>query len=424
MTDNPERALIGMALASPKAFQSVETIVDPADFADIRYEALWGLIASLNRDGRPHDPLNVSAALKSIPEELRRGIDELEIAAIYGEAPIGLAYHYGKIVAGNATARRLEAAGTRIVQLARNATHDELQGVIDNARSEIDNAGKVVTDVKHFSDILTRLLDNADKAPEFTPTPWADVNELIGGWRPGCLYVIGARPGVGKSVLGIQAGLDLSARGVVAFSTLEMTDEEVAERVVSQRANVPFSHLKDHKLNETDWTRIGTAQGALSNLGFYVDDKATVGPVQIRAHARTVARRGKLAGIVVDYLQLMTPGNGDKRSRQEIVSDFSRQLKIMAKEFEVPVIALSQLNRQSTARQDPRPSISDLRESGAVEQDADVVMLLHSTEDHPEILEVGVAKNRHGQRGSVELTFEGAYQRAVDKRWTPHRAAS
>lgn len=425
MTDNlnPERALIGMALASPKAFQAVENIVDAADFADLRYEALWSLIAKLAHDGRPHDAMSVAGALKTIPEDLRRGIDQTEIAAIYGEAPIGLSYHYGKLVAGNATARRLEAAGTRIVQLARNAAHEDLHGIIDNARAEIDNAGKVVTDVKHLGDILARLLDNVDEAPKFTPTPWADINALIGGWRPGCLYVIGARPGVGKSVLGIQAGLDLAQKGVVAFSTLEMTDEEVAERVVAQKANVPFSHLKDHKLNETDWTRIGSAQGALTNLGFYVDDKSTVGPVQIRAHARTVARRGKLSGIVVDYLQLMTPGRGDKRNRQEVVSDFSRQLKIMAKELEVPVLALSQLNRQSTTRQDPRPSISDLRESGAVEQDADVVMLLHSTEDHPEILEVGVAKNRHGQRGSVELTFEGAYQRAVDKRWSPTMTA-
>ena len=424
MTDNlnPERALIGMVLASPKAFQAVENVVDAADFADVRYEALWSLITRLARDGRPHDTLSVTTALPGIPADLRRGIDGEELLDMYGQAPIGLSHHYGRQVAANATVRRLEAAGTRIVQLARNAAHEDLPGIIDNARAEIDNAGTVVTDVKHLGDIMGRVLDNVDEAPTFTATPWEDVNNLIGGWRPGCLYVIGARPGVGKSVLGIQAGLDLAAKGVVAFSTLEMTDEEVAERVVSQKANVPFSHLKDHKLTQQDWSRIGAAQGALANLGFYVDDKSTVSPVQIRAHARTVARRGTLTGVVVDYLQLMTPGRGDKRPRQEVVAEFSRQLKIMAKELEVPVIALSQLNRQSTSRQDPRPSISDLRESGAVEQDADVVMLLHSTEDRPDLLEVGVAKNRHGQRGAVELTFEGAYQRAVNKRWTPTSA--
>lgn len=425
MTDNlnPERALIGMALASPKAFQAVEGIVDAADFADIRYEALWSLITSLARDGRPHDAISVSGALAGIPAELRRGIDHAEIASMYGDAPIGLAYHYGKQVAGNAIVRRLEVAGTRIVQLARNAAHEDLAGIIDNARAEIDNAGKVVTEVNHLGDIVTRLLDTIDEPPTFIPTPWTDLNNFIGGWRPGGMYVIAARPAVGKSVLGIQAGLDLSQKGVVAFSTLEMTGNEVAERAIAQKANVPFSHIKDHKLDDTDWKRIGAAQGSLTNLGFYVDDKSTVNPAHIRAHARSVARRGTLTGIVVDYLQLMTPAKDGGRNRQEIVAQFSREMKIMAKELQVPVIVLSQLNRQSTGRTDPRPTMSDIRESGAVEQDADVILLLHSTEDHPELLEVGVAKNRHGRTGALKLTFEGAYQRATDERWTPHQSA-
>ena len=417
---NPERALIGMVMASAGAYRAVEDIVDADDFADLRYGALWGLIANQSRQGRPHDPVAVMGQLNNIPEELRRGIDGVEIFDMHASAPIGLSHHYGRQVAGNATVRRLEAAGTRIVQLARTTTHDDLPAAIDRARAEVESAGKVTTDTKAFADVFNRLLDNLSKEPKFTPTPWDGINHLIGGWRPGCLYVIGARPGVGKSVLGIQAGITLAQNGVVAFSTLEMTDEEVAERVTSQSANVPFSHLKDRKLNDTDWKRIGTAADQLTTLGLYIDDKPTVNPIEIRSHARSVARRGTLTAIVVDYLQLMTAGRGDKRPRQELVSDFSRQLKIMAKELNVPVIALSQLNRQSTARADPRPTISDLRESGAVEQDADVVMLLHSTEDTPDILEVGVAKNRHGQRGSVELTFEGAYQRATDKQWTPH----
>lgn len=241
----------------------------------------------------------------------------------------------------------------------------------------------------------------------------------IGGWRPGALYVIGARPGVGKSVLGLQAAINMAAHGAVALSSIEMTEAEIAARLVSQEANVPVGHLIDRKVTEDDWRRISTSHARMHALPIYVDDKTGVTPLNVRAHARTVGRRRALAGIVVDYLQLMTAPRGDKRPRHEVVSDFSRQLKLMAKEMQVPVIALSQLNRGSEQRSDKRPSIADLRESGAVEQDADVVMLLHSTEERPDVLEVGVAKNRHGQRGAFQLTFEGAYQRAVPQRWSP-----
>lgn len=417
---SPERALLGMALTSEKAYQDAEQVVDPADFSDPRYGALWGLIGRMSADGRPHGPVAVAGALKSIPEEMRRGIDAIHLSDLYGSAPVGSAAFYARQVAGEATRRRGIAAGTRIVQLFRDSDLDELPGVVEASRAEVDNAGKVVSDVKDFGDVLTRFLDSLEQPVTYVPTPWPDLNHLIGGWRPGALYVIGARPGVGKSVLGIQAAVGLAEHGPVALSSLEMTEDEVASRIVAQRANVPLGHLIDHEMTETDWRRIADAHGQMHALPVIVDDKSDVTPLNIRAHARTVKRRrGALSGIVVDYLQLMSSPRGEKRPRHEVVADFSRQLKLMAKELHVPVIALSQLNRKSAERHDARPSISDLRESGAVEQDADVVMLLHSTEDRPDVLEVGVAKNRHGVRGALSLTFEGAYQRATPLKWSP-----
>lgn len=422
---NTERALIGMALASRRAYEDAEPIVDPADFADRRYGRLWALIGAIHAEGRDHNPLAVQAALKRIPAEDRRGIDGPELAAMYGDAPIGSAAFYARTIAGEATRRRLEEAGGRIVQLARGVDLDDLGGAIESARAEVDKAGKVVTDVKDFGGILLRYLDALEQPRTFIPTPWAHINELIGGWRPGAVYVIGARPGVGKSVLGIQAAVGISQHdrgGLVSLSSLEMSDEEVAGRIVAQEANVPYGHLKDHTLDKDDWSRIASAHNRMHSLRIYVDDKSTVTPLNVRAHARTVSRKGPLGGVIVDYLQLMVSPQGDRRPRHEMIADFSRQMKIMAKELNVPVILLSQLNRGSEQRQDKRPSIAELRESGAIEQDADVVMLLHSTEDRPDILEVGVAKNRHGKRGSASLKFEGAYQRATHNHWTPTHA--
>lgn len=412
MTDQliqtPETMLLGVALTDARALDDIDHL-DPDDFEDERCGQVWTTVLRLAQQRKPHGVASVSAAGRHDGALLQ------ELADL---APIGAAApYYADLVAKNATRRRLIAAGTRIAQLAAESDLDQMPEAVEVARAEIDTAGKVGGALEGIDAgaYFAQHLDLLDRPVELVPTPWADLNHLIGGWRPGALYVIGARPGVGKSVIGLQAATGLQAEGTVLLSTLEMTRDEVENRIIAQVASVPLRAF-EQPLGEEHWKRILRHQSELESMRIRIDDRAAVTPTEIRSAARSIARQGKLAGIVVDYLQLMATPRGDRRPRHEVVADYSRRLKLLAKELHVPVIALSQLNRDGANPNDP-PRISQLRESGAVEQDADCIALLHQQEDHPETLHVGVGKNRHGSRGSFRLTFEGNYVRAVDQQW-------
>jgi len=252
------------------------------------------------------------------------------------------------------------------------------------------------------------------EAKLYTPTIWPSLNASIGGLKPGALYVVGARPGVGKSVVALNLAMGLATKGTVAFSSLEMSRNELTLRGLASMAEVDVSRLTRGDLTVDDRERIAAARPRF-NRQVAIDDRPGVGPSQIRAFARSIQRGGNLAGIVIDYMQLMTlPG---KEPRHEKVSEMSRQLKILAKDLNVPVIALSQLNRGSEQRADKIPTLSDLRESGSIEQDADVVILLSRPEDKPADIIFDVAKNRHGRQGLVELVWRGNIARIDDYAW-------
>ena len=203
----------------------------------------------------------------------------------------------------------------------------------------------------------------------------------------------------------------------MAFSSLEMSNSDLLIRAVSSDLNINVGRLIDRQLTPQDWALIRERRPVWDRVPLYIDDRADVTITDIKRFARSVNRRQPLAAIVVDYLQLMAPPSGDKRSRQEFVADMSRQLKILAKDMHVPVIALSQLNRASEQRQDKMPMLSDIRESGAVEQDADVVILLHREimGDEKNNLGMLVAKNRHGSTGYAEMAFFGHYSKVLDQ---------
>ncbi|MCT2177436.1 AAA family ATPase [Brachybacterium muris] len=417
MESNPETAILGLALTSPRALEDIDHL-DPDDFRDVRHGELWSVILKLAQQRKPHDLAAVAGTAKI------RGLDGAAIADLAFNAPVsGAAGFYADLIEKEATRRRTIEAATRIRQLAEEADPDQIPTVVEAARGEIDAAARIGGNLEGIDSgaYFAQHLDILERPVELVPTPWPDLNHLIGGWRPGALYVIGARPGVGKSVIGLQAATGLQQSGTVLLSTLEMTRDEVQNRLIAQTASVPLKAFEE-PLTENYWKRITAHTDTLANYRIHIDDRAGIGPTEIRSTARTLTRRGKLSAVVVDYLQLMTTPRGDKRARHEIVADFSRQLKLLAKELHVPVIALSQLNRESAGRGDGFPRISDLRESGAVEQDADVIMLLHQQDDHPTDLHVAVGKNRHGSRGSFKLTFEGAYVRAVHHEWRPDHA--
>lgn len=404
-----ERLIIGIALHDPAT--TAEVRLEPGDFSDIRCATVWDTARDLHAHGRPTDPATILANLRGDI----RGIDPIWVADIYGAAPqTVLADHYASIVTNAATHRRLNATATRIQQMVRdNVPAGE---AVEMARAEIDACSQSTTTATgYMRDHLGDMLDALEEEPTFTPTPWADLNHLIGGWRPGALYVLGARPGAGKTLMSTQAAVDIASRGgAVALNNLEMSRQEVMFRVTSQVAGVHLGRILDRKLTPEDWDRITKHAAAIRDLPLSIDDNSYARPVDVKAHARTIARDGNLTAIVVDYLQLMKGPPGDKRPRHEIVSDISRDLKLLAKDMRVPVIALAQLNRNAAGAP---PTLADLRESGALEQDSDVVLLLHVNPDDPTDLNVAVAKNRHGATGAFQLLRRGHLARVDDLAW-------
>lgn len=398
---NPERALVGIGLHHGAITGEVD--VATGDFGDPRLGAVWGTLTRLHQAGSPTDPVTVSQQ----PFDGIRGIDAAVLADLYTEAPVqAAADHYARLVIEQAQRRRLAATATRIQQLVREQA--PAADAIEIARAEIDACNRATAGTEYVVDHIDDVIESLSRTPEFTPTPWVDLNHLIHGWMPGALYTIGARPGVGKSLLSTQAAVELSKAGHVAMNNLEMSRTEIIKRIYSQTASIKLDRLLFNKLETDDWDRVAKHKPTVQALNMSIDDRTDVRPVDIKSHARTVARKGPLKAVIVDYVQLMNAAPGDKRPRHEIVGEFSRQLKILAKELHVPVIMLAQLNRDAAGKP---PVLSELRESGSLEQDSDVVLLLHVPEEDPTDMHVSVAKNRHGGTGTFTLVRRGHYAR-------------
>lgn len=418
---DPERALIGIILDRPKLIRDVED-VEPHDFHDPRLEALWGLMLWLDQNRMPPQPALVFSHLSRIDIP----IEPTLITDLYGQAPPGgLARLYADRVINTAILRRLHEAGTRIAHLTEPGATLDAQELQEEARAQIDKASRHVSELTTIDQTIDSVIDSLEgDAPNYTPTPWADLNHILGGWRPGGLYIVGARPGVGKSILGKQAAVALSRIGWTAMFSLEMPKAEVDTRVLAELAEVSLTRMQQKTLNQRDWEHIARARSDISTLKLAIDDRGALRMIDIRSYVRTLARRGPLAGIVLDYIQLMQPNHGERRPRHEVVGEWSRELKLLAKDLNIPVIVLAQLNRGSVGRTDPRPTMADLRESGSLEQDADAVILLHVDEDKdPSALLFGVPKHRHGITGAGTLVRKGEFARLDDERWSPVKAA-
>lgn len=411
--DHAELALLGSAIIT-RARGLDELDFEPSDFRSPVMEHAWRTITDLARDGKPVDQVSVWGELTK--SEIRT--DPTLVHRAVEAAPTGASMaHYAGIVAEHAARRRLREVGSIIAGMAEQP--GDVDALIEDARRKLDTYGRVTRSepVAFVWETMADTVSRLDQQDSFTPTPWQGLNEIIGGFRPGALYTVGARPGVGKSVIGVQAGLELSRHGGVAMLSLEMSQDDVNKRVLAHQLHVPMERLTNSRnLTADDHARITRWQSE-ARMPFAVHKGAQVSLTDIRRFARNVHRRAPLAGVVVDYLQLMAQAPADKRARHEFVADMSRGLKLLALDLHVPVIMLSQLNRLSTSREDKRPALSDLRESGAIEQDSDVVLLLHRDITDPykaDRLEVIVAKNRHGRPGSTTLTFAGHYSEARD----------
>lgn len=403
-TDEAERTVLGSILAtSGKALDEVE--LRGEDFHDPARGDLFDEMRTMWGRGVPVDAFTLS---EKRPEQTAFLYEVTSDAVPMGSLP-----YYADAVKKSGLMRRISNLSGVFATLdpAMDST-----ALADMCRQLVEDAiGHEAKKTRFVADILPDLVEKMKQVGGvFVPSPWPSLDNVIGGFRPGCVYVIAARPGMGKTLVAGQVATQLANFGNVAFSSLEMTEDELVARFVAERMLINVGHVKDARMTDADWDKFNAQYEELAKLRIAINDQPEVSSSDVRVHARSVARNGKLAGIVVDYLQLMTSGR-KVESRQQEVSEFSRQLKILAKKMQVPVIALSQLNRDSEKRMDRKPSLADLRESGAIEQDADAVFLLRREGEFPsESLVIDVAKNRHGETGEVTLAWDGTHSRAVE----------
>jgi replicative DNA helicase len=423
-----EQSTIGGMLLSKDAVADVIETARGVDFYIPKHEVIFDAILSLYSHGEPTDVIAVTDELTKTGLLSRAGGAEY-LHSVTSMVPTAAnAGYYAGIVAEKAVLRRLVDAGTRIVQMGY-ASEGEVTDLVNSAQAEVYNvAGGVQTeDYVPLTDAIGAAIDEIEAAKgrdgQMTgvPTGFAQLDGLTNGFHPGQLIIIAARPALGKSTL----ALDLCRAAAVkhdqtaAFFSLEMGRAEIAMRLLSAETSVPLQHMRKGTVDSRDWTTIAQTRGRINDAPFYIDDSPNMTLVEIRAKCRRLKQQHNLKLVVIDYLQLMTSGK-KVESRQQEVSEFSRALKLMAKELQVPVIALSQLNRGPEQRADKKPMISDLRESGSIEQDADMVILLHREsayeKDNPRQGEADliVAKHRNGPTDTITVAFHGMFSRFVD----------
>ena len=411
--------MLGSMMLSTDAIADVVEILAPEDFyrgVNARiFETLRGIYAR----GEPVDIVTGIESLKRLgllddvggPLYLRDLVDQVPTPASAG--------HYARIVAQTALLRRLISAAADIMERAYGAT-DDPEGVADDAEQRIyDVARREDKDeVAPLRDLVDQAMidleniQNREAAYTGLPTGFRDLDDLMSGLQPGNLIIIAARPGIGKSSLAMNMARNVAVTGkACTVFSLEMSRYEIGMRLLCAEARVPWDRIRSKRVGPDDWSRVVQAAETLHESPLLIVDAGNVNIVDIRAKARRM-RTSKvgLDLIIVDYMQLMTSPNSRRPdNRQQEVAEISRSLKLLAKELHIPVVALSQLNRNPETRADKRPQLSDLRESGSIEQDSDVVMFIHRDDADPEKkreAELIIAKHRNGPTGSVKLFFE------------------
>lgn len=421
-----QSALGGMLLSKDAVADVIETLKG-ADFYVPKHELIFEAILSLYSHGEPTDVVAVTDELIKTGELGRAGgADYLHTLTSIVPTAANAGYYAG-IVSERAILRRLVDAGTRIVQLGY-AGEGDAADIVNNAQAEIYSVTGSETAEDYVP--LTVAVDAAVEEIEAAngrdgtmtgiPTGFRELDELTNGLHGGQMIVVAARPAMGKSTL----ALDFARAAAIGhnepaiFFSLEMGKSEIAMRLLSAEGAIPLQNMRKGTLDPRDWTTVAATRGRINDAPLYIDDSPNMTLVEIRAKCRRLKQREGLRLVVIDYLQLMTSGKRVE-SRQQEVSEFSRALKLLAKELQVPVIALSQLNRGAEQRSDKKPAISDLRESGSIEQDADMVILLHREAAYDKDIRPGeadliVAKHRNGPTATITVAFQGHYSRFMD----------
>lgn len=422
-----EQSVLGAMMMSKDAIADVVETIKGRDFYRPAHEMIYNAIIELYGRGEPADAVTVADQLGKTGELTRAGghiylVDLLSSVAIAANAG-----YYAEIVHEKAVLRRLVEASIKIAQLGYQGTGD-VTDIVDAAEQAVYEVseGRTSDDYKPLSVLIEPTIDEIEAIASRSgmagvPTGYTELDDLTNGLHAGQFVVIAARPACGKSTvaLDIARAAAIHHKQTTAFFSLEMSRTEIVMRLLSAEAQVALNHIRNGKMTDQDWQRIVDRTAQVSQAPLFIDDSPNLTMMEIRAKARRLKQRNDLKMVIIDYMQLMTSGK-KVESRQLEVSEFSRQIKLLAKELEIPVIALSQLNRGPEQRTDKKPMLSDLRESGSIEQDCDLCVLLHREDlydkESPRAGEIDliVAKHRNGPTATITLAWQGHYSRAID----------
>ena len=423
-----EQSVLGGLLLENSAWEKIADIVQEEDFYRHDHRLIFRSIAILAERDDPLDVITLSEWLKD-RSELENAGGLVYLGTLAKDTPSAANIKaYAEIVREKSILRQLISIGSEISEDAFNAGERPSKELLDEAEKkvfEIAEQGNRKQDFQNIKGLLKQTLAHIDELSKSdatitgASTGYTDLDEMTSGLQKGDLVIVAGRPSMGKTTFSMNLAefIAINDKKPVAIFSMEMPAEQLVLRMFASMGRVPLSDIRTGKIREEDWPRIGMAVKTFGETKLFIDDTAAMSPTEIRAKARRLHREhGQLGVIVIDYIQLMQTGSKSDNRAAEI-SEISRSLKALAKELECPVIALSQLNRSLEQRPNKRPIMSDLRESGAIEQDADVIMFIYRDEVYNEdtadkgMAEVIIGKQRNGAIGKVRLTFTGKYTR-------------
>lgn len=423
-----EQSVLGSILLDSSALVSAMDILQPDDFYRDAHRQIYQAILALSDRGEPVDMITLCEELNRRGSlEAVGGVAYISTLANYVPSAANIE-HYARIVKEKATLRDLISAAQRITAIGYEG-QDEIEKILDEAEKLIFAVGEQRTghDFAAVKDILLDAFENIEKVYQSkgqltgVPSGFVDLDHMTSGFQPSDLIILAARPSMGKSAFALNVALHAAVRHhvPVAIFSLEMSKEQMAQRLLCAEANVDAHRLRTGYIEDEDWPRLTRAVGPLAEAPIFIDDTPGISVAEIRSKARRLKAERGLGLIIIDYLQLIQ-GRGKSESRQMEISEISRSLKGLARELLVPIISLAQLSRAPEQRQDHRPMLSDLRESGSLEQDADVVMFLYRDEyynpdtEDKNLAELIIAKQRNGPTGVVKLVWLKQFTKFVN----------
>lgn len=425
-----EFSVLGGLMLEREAFDQVSDLISSHDFYKPAHQIIYRTISELHQKAQPIDLVTVSNALQTKneldviggPEYLLSLLDKVVSAANIDS--------HAKIVHEKSLLRRLISTSSSLIEKAYGSEFDSAEGLIDFAESEILKVGEqkntsglmgsmdiVKTSIEKIEELYKRKADVTG-----VPTGFVELDRMTSGLHGGELIIIAARPSMGKTAfsLNLASHMSLRAKKTVAYFSVEMGKEAVMMRLLAAESKISMGEIRNGRIQDASWPKLIQAAGSISESNLFIDDTAGISPFEIRARCRRLKATHGLDCVMIDYLQLMDLKQ-KVESRERAVSEISKGLKAIAKEMNIPIIALAQLNRGVEGRSDRRPMLSDLRESGSIEQDADVIMMLYRDDyydkDDPDkqgSAEVIIGKQRNGPTGTVKLRFDAKYNRFRD----------